>query len=275
MRSVICGGSSVNWWLKRLLIGLGSVVFLLTVLFLGFFVYANRTYNTSLQEFAVVMQETWFPSPPKQAAPWPTPAATRDGRWEQDIDYLAEELPRLHVNAYHAISKSAFNNMVTDLKANVPALQDAQIEAGIMRLVASVGDGHTSVRDALGGFRTYPLELRWLEDGLYVVGAQEEARRALGSKLVRIGDTDLEEAYERTSVYLAYENEWNKKANSEELLPKAELLYASGVLPSLEGGDFTFVDGGDTFTLTLEPSETWGGWESVQHDIPFTSNAHR
>ena len=139
-----------------------------------------------------------------------------------------------------------------------------------MRIVASVGDGHTSVRDALNGFRSYPFKLRWFEDGLYVVGAQEEAQRAPGSRLVKIGDTELERAFDRTSVYLAHENDWNKKANSETLLTKAELLYASGILPSLEQGDFTFVDKrDDAFTLTLKPGESWGGWESVQHETPL------
>ncbi len=50
-----------------------------------------------------------------EPAPFPTPAATRDARWRQDLDYFAAEVTRLHHNAFRSISRREFEAAVAAL----------------------------------------------------------------------------------------------------------------------------------------------------------------
>ena len=111
--------------------------------------------------------------------PPPSPAATRDGRWIQDIDYLTSQLVRLHPNLFFATPRSTFDAAASDLKDAVPRLSDHQVVVGLMRLAAVPGDGHTGLQ-SWNGFERLPLRLASLADGLYVVAAEAPLADALG-----------------------------------------------------------------------------------------------
>ena len=81
----------------------------------------------------------------------------RESRWQQDLAYLAAELPRLHVDAFHHISRRDFQQRVATLEANLPTLRDNAIVLGLMKLVAAIGDGQT----ALDFTRFYTGENPW------------------------------------------------------------------------------------------------------------------
>lgn len=256
----------MNLWLKGILRTFSAIVLVVLLGFVGLFIYANQQTGMSLRQFWLM----YFPSPPKEPAPYPAPAATRDQRWQQDIDYLAQELPRLHGNAFHTMSKTDFEVMIVNLRANTSQWDDNRITAELMRIVASVGDGHTSMGRTLYAFPPFPIKLRWLEDGLYVVAVQPAAQEALGKKLIAVNDAPIAEVFERTSVYKSYENEWNKKSNSEVLIPRAALLYAVGILLSAEQGELTFADAdGKETTLTLEVATNNDNWLNLQTVTPL------
>jgi hypothetical protein len=51
-----------------------------------------------------------------------------------------------HLNPFHRITQERFAAAVTDLHAAIPILQDAEILVELIRITASIGDGHTSFR---------------------------------------------------------------------------------------------------------------------------------
>jgi hypothetical protein len=190
---------------------------------------------------------------PLPASP-PVPAAERDERWRQDLHYLVSELPRLHVNAYHAVSKPAFEAAAAELDRQIPSLSDAQIITGMMSIVALVGDAHTSLR--YGGFHQYPLQLRWFKDGLFVVAATPDFRQALGARVTGIGNTSVQDAYQMVSALISHENEGMLLDESPRYLVTPEILQALGILPAGSSGRFTFEDtSGSTFSLDLPQIE--------------------
>src|SRR6187397_1491392 len=103
----------------------------------------------------------------------PSPAATRDGRWVQDLDYLSAELARLHANLFFRTSRGDFERAVEDVRHAVPRLSDTEVVIGIMRVAALVGDAHTGV-EVHDRFRRLPVEFTRLADGLYVTAAAPE-----------------------------------------------------------------------------------------------------
>lgn len=179
---------------------------------------------------------------PYPAAP-PRPAASRDERWQQDIAYLGDELARLHKNAFHTVPANHYWAEIDRLQAAVPGLEDGQIAVELMRLVASVGDGHT-------GFLTrgqvtlhgLPVDLRWYSDGLYVRGIDPAYPLALGARVVKIGALTAEQAYQAVLPYISHENDPWARLQSANYLNLVEVLRAAGAVATLGPVPFTLED---------------------------------
>lgn len=192
----------------------------------------------------------------KRAAPLPAPAATRDGRWQQAVEYLGSQLPDLHVNPYFKISEAEFKQSVAELAANVPDLNDEQVTVEMMRIVASLGDGHTGIfptQDS-GAFAPLPLEMRWLEDGMIVIAASPEYVRAVGAKVVRVGDHPVEDVYQAVRPLIAADNEMQVLNDIPIYMRIPAILYGLDLIPHKDRATFRFeAQDGAQFDLELHP----------------------
>src|SRR5579871_4528050 len=107
----------------------------------------------------------------------------------QDLNFITTQLPNLAPNFFSQLSRSGFQEAVDILQANIAALSDPQFYVGLAQLVAMAGDSHTNLYlYAAPGFHQLPLHLRWLSDGVFVTSAGPEYTRALGTRLVAVGD---------------------------------------------------------------------------------------
>lgn len=152
-------------------------------------------------------------------------------QWQTDLAYLAKELPLRHKNAFTRVSRPDFKKQVANLDSRIPTLSEPEIRAGILKLVASIGDAHTSASSwgRPDAFRHLPLMLYWLQDGIFVIGAAPEHHSLLGGKLERVGRMNVDEACRVLSAYVSHENDAWLKVNLPARLVTAELLYAAGV----------------------------------------------
>jgi hypothetical protein len=190
-----------------------------------------------------------------QPAPLPTPAATRDGRWQQDVEYLSSQLVALHPNAFHSTPRETYDAATTALVSAIPTLQDHQIMAEMVRLAALLGDGHTYVNPYNEGhFRLYPLEAAWYGDEFLVTAAAPEYEQAIGTTITRIGETDIGAAFERLTPYIEHDNLQQLRSSSGLVLLTPEFLHTAGLITDMESAPFTFEGAdGQPFTLNLVP----------------------
>lgn len=179
-------------------------------------------------------------------------SAERTRAWRADLQHLAAELPKRHKNLFFRVGRQDFAREVARLDKAIPSMQDFEVRVGLMRLAASVGDFHTGVSWRRDDFGSYPLQLYSYRDGLYVTGASEEYRRALGTRLVRVGDADVESAVAKLRGLIPCENEWCFRDRLPYFLNVPEFLYALRILPDARRGRFTFEDGaGKRFALEM------------------------
>jgi hypothetical protein len=157
----------------------------------------------------------------------PPPAATREERWVQDVDYLAAELPRLHANLFFKVPRSEFDAVVAEVRAAAATVRDHEMVAGLMRIAAVPGDGHTTVY-RWRGFGFLPLALAHLSGGLYVVAADAPHAAALGMRVVAIGDVDVTELEARAAPYVSHENGAWLRVQVEQLLTIPQMLHVLG-----------------------------------------------
>ncbi len=177
---------------------------------------------------ALVVLFTGLACNDRASIPIPT---DRVGRWQLDIDSFARQLTELHPNLFARVSRSRFESEVASLRASVSSLSDSAVVVGLMRILALVGDPHTTInRGSFNGFRQLPLRFEWFADGIFVVGASEEHREALGLRLVRIGSAPLAAAIESLSEVIPYENDSWLRFSLVSLLTVPEVLEAQSLV---------------------------------------------
>ncbi len=194
--------------------------------------------------------------------PGPKPirtAATRDGRWRQDLTYLSRELPRLHVDAFHAVDRAAFEAEVARLDADIPDLSDTEIVTRLMAITALIGDGHTGVSvQAMythpDGWDLYPISLMWLEDGWYVLGAMPDHTDLLGARLTAIGSTPVSAAFEAVQPIVSRDNDMQLYNSAATYLVTPAVLDALGVVDGIGPSTLRFeTPSGEAITRELTP----------------------
>src|SRR5215470_14515311 len=74
-----------------------------------------------------------------------SPPSARDRHWEQDIAYLARELPRVHVDGVGMAGRPAWYAAAARLEAQVPRLTNGQVIVGLLRMVAMIHDDETNL----------------------------------------------------------------------------------------------------------------------------------
>jgi hypothetical protein len=176
----------------------------------------------------------------------------REAQWRLDLRRLAIELPRRHKNTFLKVKKKDFEQAVLDLDASIHSMSDSEIRAALMRLAAMIGDSHTYINWSYSDFKVYPLKLYEFKDGLYVISTNEEYKRALGSRLVGIGETDVELASKEIKTMIPYENESCFKLKVPLFLVVHEFLKLTKLIPDQERNHFVFEDAaGKRFTLEM------------------------
>jgi uncharacterized protein (TIGR03437 family) len=177
----------------------------------------------------------------------------RDLAWQQDLDTLSTQLPRLHPNLFFQVSRADWNQAVAELRAAVPQLSDVEVMAGMARVVALVGDGHTNLflTQRNPTFRMLPLQMRWFEDGLFITGGGPAYARAAGARVVQIGSVPLDQAYQAVSAIISHENDSWVREESPVYLVNADLLQALKIAPSNQTVTFVLEDAKGQFTLDV------------------------
>lgn len=172
-----------------------------------------------------------------------TPQAAPDARverWRADLQFLARELPARHKDLFFQQPREEFEAAVAELDAALPALDDDAIVAELMRLVASVGDGHTALQIWNGPLAAtrLPLRLARFGDELRVVGVGGDHAAALGGAVVSIGGVAAAEAWTRVTAIVAHENPAALAAFAPRHLELGALLHGLGLAPDARHATF-------------------------------------
>src|SRR5262249_51149287 len=127
-----------------------------------------------------------------------TAQSSRDQARRTDLAFVSTQIPKLHNNFFFTLKQADFNQAVAAFDAQIPTLTDPEFYVGLAKLVAMAGDAHTYLSldgNAAGnaGFRAFPLQFRWFDDGLFVTAAAPPYTRALGMRVVRVGNSPIED----------------------------------------------------------------------------------
>ena len=113
-----------------------------------------------------------------------SPLSRRDADWQQDVAYLARDLPLVHVNGLTGTSGDAWDAAAFRLESEVPRLSNGQVIVGMARIVAMLHDDETQLTMPPSGI--YPFTAEWIGGRLYLVAVPSADRDLLGARLVAV-----------------------------------------------------------------------------------------
>ena len=133
----------------------------------------------------------------------------RTSGWRSDLDYLVDQLNLRHVDLFHSIPESDFRIAIGKLKDDIPNLTDRQVAGELMRIAASVGDGHTVIYPPLEGlasFRLVPIVPYLFSDGLFFLSASPENKTLVGARVVSANGVSVDQIVKNVGEFLPRDN---------------------------------------------------------------------
>jgi len=158
-------------------------------------------------------------------------------QWAEDLEFLANELPKKHKNLYHKISESEFQTQIDEFKAELPSMDQTEILVAIKKIIASVGDSHTTL-----GYRpqrALPLMLYWFKDGIAILNTTAEYKDILYGTIKSFGGSPVEEVVAALKTVIPHENEAQVKNNIPNTLTDTLILQGMKFIPSQESASLT------------------------------------
>jgi hypothetical protein len=177
-------------------------------------------------------------------------------KWSQDLQRLSVLVPRAHPDAFAHVSRAVFDSQIVAEQARIPKQTDAQRIMSLVRIVASLHDGHSTIFpfQPATGFHLFPLQLYVFSDGVYVTDAAPRYRHLVGQRLVQVATSTTSEAIGRLTPYVGADNEVTVADRIQHYLLCAECLAAAGLTTHAGPTAFTFVDRtGQSTTVDVRP----------------------
>ena len=204
----------------------------------------------------------------------PLRAVTKD-QWHADLAHFARELPKRHLNAFHAVTREQFDAAVKELDASIATAGDDAIVVGFSRITAMVGDGHTGVHIPPNWHRL-AIQIQPFGEEWRVTRVPEATKAILGAKVTAIDGVAIAEVVRRLTA-LTPQDELAplQRFTVTQKLHVAEVLHGLGITKSPDEVTLTVMgDDGATANAVLHvlpiTAQAQQGWVSLSAETPLS-----
>jgi hypothetical protein len=178
-------------------------------------------------------------------------------QWREDLQFIARELPKRHMSAFHFTSRERFEASVADLDRQLPQFDAAHIYVGMMRIVNSIGDGHTYLRFPVDS-DDFPVTIARFAGEYRVVSAPPRFAKAIGGRLIAINDTPIERVHDLIyAVTPQDETPQLREAQVTGWMTTGILLHGLNITPVAGAARLHLIDDrGEKTAIDLQPEST-------------------
>lgn len=180
-------------------------------------------------------------------------------QWRADLRELADQMPKVHANLFHTMSRAQFTAAVADLDQRTPHSNTDEILVGFSRVTALVQDGHSGaiLPLAFAAQTSYPLQLAWYENGIFVQRAPRAYASLVGGRVVRIGTATAERALAEITTIVPHDasNDGLVRAHGvPAYLTSPRVLHGLGFTPTAQEATFTVEREGRQVSVVVHPA---------------------
>ena len=185
-------------------------------------------------------------------------------QWREDLVFLHDYIVRRHPDPFFHVSRHDFEAESHALFAAIPTLDNAHIVMRFQRLLAMLGDGHTTIplfyreatpiRSSLG-FQEYPIHIEHLSDGWFVTAASQEFAALAGGRVLSLGGLSIDAIVAKAIPYISRDNAFTAFARLPYLLDSPQMLDGASILTGAEHATIVVDQRGQRISATLRPKE--------------------
>lgn len=168
---------------------------------------------------------------------------------KEDLQYFKKELPKRHKNLFHSMTKKEFNDRTNKLISKVDKLTNKQVFTELNKIVASVGDAHTTM-NYWDGY-SYPLQFQIFDGNVYVVNADKSLEGMMYSKVTKIDGVEINSITEKLKTLISHENDSWVLAMLPNYLQAPVYMYGLGIIKDETKSVFTVQKDGTEQTYTV------------------------
>lgn len=179
--------------------------------------------------------------------------------WQNDLRYLQQTVHSKYPNLFYNIRAADWDKAVDDFYKQVPQLEKEQVLTGFIKLLALFHIGHTQMNtfglhqgSTALQLNRLPYGLYSFSDGIYILTAAKEYEKAVGGKVLKIGNMKIEDALEAVRPLVSYENEQGFKSNSVFYLAIPEFLKIQGITDNTSQVTITCLKNGKEETTVFK-----------------------
>jgi tetratricopeptide (TPR) repeat protein len=187
---------------------------------------------------------------------------TREQGWRYDLALLEREVNRkgFAYGVFRTITKAEFHDAVTNLSARMEKLSDPQMVVEIMKLMHSLGDGHSGLLmppPQPDYSLALPLQFYLFKEGLFVIGADPKYKDLLGAEVLRLGDHTVDEILKSLDQVISRDNELWPSQLAPYHMRSLPLLSSLGLVSDIRKAELRLRDAnGNERTVTVEADST-------------------
>ncbi len=131
---------------------------------------------------------------------------------------MVREIRTTHPAPFAKVGEVTFLRNAETLEADLPRLSEEQRMVRAMRLVASIGDGHTQLNPVGPEFALwYPVRLFQFTDGYFITSAHQSVRELVGAQVLEIAGRPVAEVAEAARDLRGADNAFDRMQRIEAL----------------------------------------------------------
>jgi hypothetical protein len=167
--------------------------------------------------------------------------------WRADIEEIVKDVRLVHPDAFTKTGRLTFLRQARALEAALPRLSEEQRMVAAMRLVASIGDGHTSLEPDNPAFGLwYPFRLYQFSDGYFITAAHRSQAEIAGAQVLEIGGRPADEVVGEARRLMGADNDVGAR----------EMVFATSNAGLMKGLGYASADGSLSLKLKLRNGHT-------------------
>jgi hypothetical protein len=140
---------------------------------------------------------------------------------QDDITYLYEQLPKLHVDFYHGTSKSELCKAYRAAMEDAGKMGDLDFYFTLRRLASLAKDSHTSVgltQELVAQLSAIPAQFSYVEGAWRVSVIERDHAELLGGEVIAINSIPMQEVERLASPLFSHDNQvWLRYYLSQQL----------------------------------------------------------
>jgi hypothetical protein len=132
--------------------------------------------------------------------------------WRRDVDAIVRDVVAYHPDPFSRTGELTFLRSAKALKDALPRLHESQRIVALMRLIASLGDGHTTVELQDRKYAVwYPVRLYEFSNGYFVTSAHVSVRELAGAEILKIADRPTAEVVDAARSLFGADNRFDTR----------------------------------------------------------------